>query len=93
MSLPSVTYTVQFATSSSINSFEDWYGVNGSFGSYRPATTTTGAWLAIHQSVKENVKIGTSYYNLVIRKALRAPTVFGTQLLWDADKNGGTWSW
>ena len=93
MSLPSVTYTVQFATSSSINNFEDWSGINGSFGTYSPKTTTSGAWLAIHQSVKENVKIGQSYYNVVTRIAKRAPKIFGVQLVWDSDKHGGTWSW
>ena len=94
--VPSVIYTVTFLTTSSVNNFESFIGVSGSFGtaSTSPATTGTGKWRSVGQLVQEDGKtIAGTTYNVVTRKCELAPTVFGTQLLWDADKNGGTWSW
>lgn len=94
--VPSVIYTVTFLTTLSVNNFESFIGVSGSFGSESTSPDTTGAgkWRSVGQSVQEDGKtIAGTTYNIVTRKCELAPTVFGTQLLWDVNKNGGTWSW
>ena len=97
-SLSSSTFTVSFLTTSNIDNFETWIGVNGSFGSAstRPATTTSGTWLAVSQKVTEaSTPLGDPevLYTKVIRKMRLAPQIGASQFLWDPDRNGGEWSW
>lgn len=95
--VPCTTYTVTFLTSLSVNNFESFCGVSGSFGSAStsPATTGSGYWKSIGQQVQEDGKtIAATTYNIVTRKCILAPKILGsTQLKWDPVKNGGTWSW
>lgn len=95
--VPCTTYTVTFLTTSSVNNFESFCGVSGSFGvgDTSPATTGSGYWKTIGQNVQEDGKtIAGTTYNIVTRKFILAPKILGTtQLKWDPVKNGGTWSW
>jgi hypothetical protein len=93
MSVP--TFYVKFATNKAIGGFEDWYGVNGSFGtsSTSPSTTSSGKWKAVKQTVKEDQKIGSGTYNIVERWCVGTPTINSSKLTYDSDKNGGTWTW
>ena len=95
VSVPTRIFKVTFLTLDSVNSFYGWHGVNGSFGSgTAPATTVSGKWLAIGQTIQENEKpLNEIMYTVVNRVMKEAPTVLGISTTWDSSKNGGVWSW
>ena len=87
-------YKVDYVDTRGFSSLQGWNGVNGTFGSgVAPSDTQTGRWKALQASVQQYKSQGGTTKNKVIRTCQSAPTLEGIPMIWDAKKNGGTWTW
>ena len=89
-----LVYKVSYVDIRAFSSLQDWKGVNGTFGSgVAPADTQTGRWLALSSNVDSFKSQGSTTKYKVERQMQAAPTFYGTPMIWDSTKNGGTWTW
>jgi len=91
----SVIYIVTYPSTVNDTDMEDWYGVNGSFGSgCAPKQSTDGLWLAKEAMASRYMEAGV-LKKTIKRSMLKAPKVGPDEvrMYWDPDKNGGEWTW
>jgi len=88
--IPVRIYRCVFYSGRKITSVGSFCGVSGSFGNKcSPGGSTTGKWKARSQNVRTVSSGSGKTYIRVERTMIEAPS----GLIWDASKNGGTWSW
>lgn len=87
-------YSVEYSDSRAFSSLELWTGTNGTFGSgLGPTDQQTGMWKALSSSMRSYKSQSSSTKYRVTRTCQSAPLFYDTQMIWDPDKNGGTWTW
>lgn len=88
--IPTRLYRCCFYTKQEMHKIDGFCGVNGKFGNRcQVRSTKKGRWLAKSQRLKQVTALNGKTYTRVERVMLEAPG----DLRWDAERNGGTWSW
>lgn len=83
-------YQCCFYTQKKMSRISGFCGINGKFGN-RCSTDTPdrGRWLARSQRLKQVTDLQGNEYTRVERTMIEAPG----ELHWDAERNGGIWTW